>query len=84
VTGSNQRHSEYKDEIEQLQSRMSELEEENTELRKATSNTKDSVKEREVAQRQRDALDKLCENLRTDRDKLQEELRVLQAEADAS
>lgn len=77
VTGSNQRHTEYKDEIDELQKKLAELEEENSELRKNSSSS--AYKDREVAQRQRDALDKLCANLRTSVEKLREELAALQA-----
>eukprot|EP00746_Dinoflagellata_sp_MGD_P165183 gnl/MRDRNA2_/MRDRNA2_94309_c0_seq1.p1 gnl/MRDRNA2_/MRDRNA2_94309_c0~~gnl/MRDRNA2_/MRDRNA2_94309_c0_seq1.p1 ORF type:complete len:342 (+),score=131.01 gnl/MRDRNA2_/MRDRNA2_94309_c0_seq1:85-1110(+) len=79
VTGSNTKHTEYKEEIDDLQKKLAELEEENTELRKQSSGS--AHKDREVAQRQRDALDKLCSNLRSGVAKLQEELNALKAQA---
>jgi len=77
VTGSNTRHTEYKEEIDELQKKLAELEEENSELRNKSSAS--VHKDREVAQRQKEALEKLCSNLRNGVAQLQEELNALKA-----
>merc|ERR1712039_721618 len=77
VTGSNQRHGECKVEIDNLQTRLQELEKENTDL-KNSSQIAAATEEQKVAQKQRDALEKLCDNLQKENRKLQEQLRDLQ------
>merc|ERR1712039_351412 len=62
VTGSNQRHGECKVEIDSLQSRLQDLEKENGDLRNSSQLTQ-LTQEQAVAQKQRDALEKLCDNL---------------------
>mmetsp|Transcript_87061 Transcript_87061/g.244160 ORF Transcript_87061/g.244160 Transcript_87061/m.244160 type:complete len:381 (-) Transcript_87061:349-1491(-) len=77
VTGSNQRHGECKVEIDSLQSRLQELEKENTDLRNNKA-TNELVEEQKVAQKQRDALERLCDNLQKENRKHQEQLKQLQ------
>merc|ERR1711874_294457 len=62
VTGSNQRHGECKVEIDSLQTRLQDLEKENGDLRNSAQLTQ-LTQEQAVAQKQRDALEKLCDNL---------------------
>merc|ERR1712232_1152550 len=62
VTGSNQRHGECKVEIDTLQTRLQDLEKENTDL-KNSAELSQLTQEQAVAQKQRDALEKLCDNL---------------------
>lgn len=77
VTGSNQRHGECKVEIDTLQERLQEAEKENTDL-KASEALATATEEHKVAEKQRDALDKLCSNLAKENQKLQEKLKALQ------
>merc|ERR1711862_81976 len=76
VTGSNTRHGECKEEIDELQSRLQDLEKENTELRNS-SQLNVLTKEQEVAQKQKDALERLCDNLQKENKKLQDQLQAL-------
>jgi len=62
VTGSNQRHGDCKVEIDSLQSQLADLEKDNTDLREKKGLTELEA-EQQVAQKQRDALEKLCDNL---------------------
>lgn len=62
VNGSNKRHGEYKEEIDGLSVQLKELEAENADL-KGNKRIDDATKEKEAAQKQRDALDRLCMNL---------------------
>merc|ERR1719284_595297 len=62
VTGSNQRHGECKVEIDDLQTKLQEYEKENEEL-KNSQEIKTAAEETKVAEKQRDALDRLCDNL---------------------
>merc|ERR1712176_952643 len=57
VTGSNQRHGECKVEIDTLQTRLQELEKENADLKKSAKVT-EAAEEQQVAQKQRDALER--------------------------
>merc|ERR1712048_1417021 len=59
VTGSNQHHSECKEEIDTLQAKMEILEKENLDLRN-NARLAEMTSEQQVAQKQRDALEKLC------------------------
>merc|ERR1739844_277197 len=77
VTGSNQRHGECKEEIDSLQSQLQDLEKENGDLRNSSSLTQ-LTQEQQVAQKQRDALERLCDNLQKENKKLQEQLQGLQ------
>jgi len=79
VTGSNQRHGECKEEIDSLQARLQELEKRNQDLR-SCSQLSQLTQEQQVAQKQRDALDRLCDNLRKENRKLQEQLADLRKE----
>merc|ERR1712186_122934 len=72
VTGSNQRHGECKVEIDSLQSRLQDLEKENGDLRNS-SQLSQLTQEQQVAQKQRDALERLCDNLQKENKKLQEQ-----------
>merc|ERR1712203_580230 len=69
VTGSNQRHGECKVEIDTLQTRLQDLEKENTDLRNSAQLTQ-LTQEQQVAQKQRDALERLCDNLEKENKKL--------------
>merc|ERR1712187_145020 len=60
VTGSNTRHGECKIEIDSLQSRLQDLEKENADLRNS-SQLNTLTKEQEVVQKQKDALERLCD-----------------------
>merc|ERR1712066_733443 len=71
VTGSNQRHGECKVEIDTLQTRLQDLEKENTDLRNS-SELSQLTQEQQVAQKQRDALERLCDNLQKENRKLQD------------
>jgi len=77
VTGSNQRHGECKVEIDNLQTRLQELEKENADLKNSSQVTA-ATEASQVAQKQRDALEKLCDNLQKENRKLQEQLKDLQ------
>eukprot|EP00747_Dinoflagellata_sp_TGD_P164074 gnl/TRDRNA2_/TRDRNA2_183513_c0_seq1.p1 gnl/TRDRNA2_/TRDRNA2_183513_c0~~gnl/TRDRNA2_/TRDRNA2_183513_c0_seq1.p1 ORF type:complete len:455 (-),score=125.04 gnl/TRDRNA2_/TRDRNA2_183513_c0_seq1:124-1377(-) len=76
VTGSNTRHGECKTEIDTLQKRLQDLETENAELRNNTT-LKSTEKEQEVAQKQRDAMERLCDNLAKEKLKLEEKVKAL-------
>merc|ERR1712039_177913 len=78
VAGSNQRHGECKVEIDTLQSRLQDLEKENGDLRTGAQITQ-LTEEQKVAQKQRDALERLCDNLQKDNKKLHDQLRDLRA-----
>jgi sulfur relay (sulfurtransferase) complex TusBCD TusD component (DsrE family) len=69
VTGSNQLHGDCKVEIDTLQQRLQELEKENADL-KNCSQLNQATEEQKVAQKQRDALEKLCLNLEKENKKL--------------
>merc|ERR1712187_1051872 len=66
VTGSNTRHGECKIEIDSLQSRLQDLEKENADLRNCPQLAQ-LTQEHAVALKQRDALEKLCDNLQKDK-----------------
>merc|ERR1712013_929868 len=70
VTGSNQRHGECKVEIDDLNTKLQDLEKENADLR-GNAALNQATEEQKVAQKQRDALERLCENLRKENKKLQ-------------
>merc|ERR1719408_587973 len=76
VTGSNQRHGECKVEIDSLQTKLQEYEKENTDLRNSAELAK-TTEEHKVAEKQRDALERLCDNLTKENKKLQEQPRSL-------
>merc|ERR1712100_652980 len=73
VTGSNARHGECKVEIDGLQTKLQEYEKENTDLKNSAELTK-ATEEHKVAEKQRDALERLCDNLTKENKKLQEQL----------
>jgi len=73
VTGSNKRHSECKEEIDSLQSHMEELEKENVDLRNS-ARLSELSSEQQVMQKQRDALEKLCDNLHKENQRLKQQL----------
>merc|ERR1712070_965694 len=73
VTGSNARHGECKVEIDGLQSKLQEYEKENADLKNSAELTK-ATEETKVAEKQRDALERLCDNLTKENKKLQEQL----------
>merc|ERR1712083_362476 len=73
VTGSNQRHGECKVEIDSLQSRLQDLEKENGDLRNS-SQLSQLTQEQQVVQKQRDALERLCDNLQKEIKKFQSQL----------
>lgn len=79
VTGSNQRHGECKVEIDNLQSRLRDLEKENADLRKC-ERLAELTSEQQVAQKQRDALERLCDNLQKENRKLQSQLNALRGQ----
>lgn len=81
VTGSNQRHGECKVEIDTSQTRLQDLEKENADL-KNSQQVKDTTEEQKVAQKQRDALERLCGNLTKDIKKHQEQLNSLRRRID--
>merc|ERR1719261_631718 len=74
VTGSNQRHGECKVEIDSLQTKLQEYEKENADL-KNSADLKTATEEHKVAEKQRDALERLCDNLQKENKKLQEDIR---------
>merc|ERR1711920_279072 len=69
VTGSNQRHGECKVEIDSLQSRLQDLEKENGDLRNSAQLSQ-LTEDQQKAKKQRDALEKLCDNLEKENRKL--------------
>merc|ERR1712054_222525 len=73
VTGSNARHGECKVEIDSLQTKLQEYEKENTDLKNSVELSK-ATEEHKVAEKQRDALERLCDNLNKENKKLQEQL----------
>jgi len=73
VTGSNQRHGDCKVEIDSLQEKLQECEAENVELKNSTE-LKAATEEHKLAEKQLDALDRLCDNLANETKKLQERL----------
>jgi len=73
VTGSNTRHSECKSEIDDLQTKLQEYEKENIDLKSAKDLTQ-ATEDSKVAEKQRDALEKLCDNLAKENKKLQEQV----------
>jgi len=76
VTGSNQRHGDCKTEIDTLQARMQDLETENGDL-KNNSQLTQLTEEQNRASKQRDALERLCENLQKENRALREQLKGL-------
>mmetsp|Transcript_103144 Transcript_103144/g.204893 ORF Transcript_103144/g.204893 Transcript_103144/m.204893 type:complete len:391 (+) Transcript_103144:79-1251(+) len=76
VTGSNQRHGDCKTEIDTLQARLQDLEKENGELRNNSQLTQ-LTEEQNRASKQRDALERLCENLQKENRTLREQLEGL-------
>merc|ERR1712139_295540 len=76
VTGSNTRHGECKIEIDNLQTKLQEAEKENVDLKSNAELTK-ATDDCKVAEKQRDALEKLCDNLQKENKKLQEQLQTL-------
>jgi len=76
VTGSNTKHSECKKEIDDLQTKLQEFEKDNVDL-KAATDVKTATEEHKVAEKQRDALERLCDNLSKENQKLQEQLKGL-------
>merc|ERR1712100_929144 len=81
VTGSNQRHGECKVEIDGLQHKLQEYEKENEDLKNSQA-LKDATEETKVAEKQRDALERLCDNLQKENKKLQEQLQSLRRKKD--
>jgi predicted nucleic acid-binding Zn-ribbon protein len=73
VAASSERHGECKTEVDGLQSRLQDLEKENSGLR-AGKDLEQLTQEQQVAQKQRDALERLCDNLQKENKKLQEQL----------
>jgi len=76
VTGSNQQHGDCKTEIDTLQTRMQEMEKENGELRN-NSHLTQLTEEQNRLSKQRDALERLCENLQKETRALREQLQGL-------
>merc|ERR1711953_643484 len=74
VNGSNQRHSECKTEIDNLQVKLQELEKDNAELR-VNAQLNEILEEQKVARKQCDALEKLCENLQKENKKTKDLIR---------
>uniref|UniRef100_A0A7S1EYF5 Uncharacterized protein n=1 Tax=Noctiluca scintillans TaxID=2966 RepID=A0A7S1EYF5_NOCSC len=74
VNGSNQRHGECKTDIDGLQSQLQDLEKENADLKTNAALT-EAQQEQQVAQKQRDALEKLCENLRNENGRIRERVK---------
>merc|ERR1712060_960108 len=70
VTGSNQRHGECKVEIESLQSKLQDLEKENVDLRNSAQLSQ-LTEDQQKAKKQRDALERLCDNLQKEIKKFQ-------------
>jgi len=62
VNGSNKRHGECKEEIDGLSAKLKDMDAENAEL-KGCKRIEEVTKEKEAAQKQSDALDRLCANL---------------------
>merc|ERR1712060_921174 len=62
VNGSNQRHGDCKEEIDGLSAKLKDLDAENADL-KGNKRIDEITKEKEAAQKQSDALDRLCSNL---------------------
>merc|ERR1712070_775626 len=83
VTGSNARHGECKVEIDSLQTKLQEYEKENADLKNSVELSK-ATEEHKVAEKQRDALDRLCDNLSKENKKLQEQLDKLRKNKDKS
>eukprot|EP00930_Biecheleria_cincta_P098209 TRINITY_DN89889_c0_g1_i1.p1 TRINITY_DN89889_c0_g1~~TRINITY_DN89889_c0_g1_i1.p1 ORF type:complete len:392 (+),score=116.14 TRINITY_DN89889_c0_g1_i1:63-1238(+) len=73
VSGSNQHHSECKEEIDTLQAKMELLEKENLDLR-GNARLAEMNSEQQIAQKQRDALEKLCDNLQKENRTLRKQL----------
>jgi len=80
VTGSNQRHGDCKVEIDALQTRLTDLEKENSDLKENKLVT-ELTEEQKVACKQRDALEKLCDNLQKENKKHTEALKQLKRES---
>lgn len=76
VTGSNTRHGECKVEIDTLQTKLQGYETENADL-KANQELAKATEEQKVAEKQRDALERLCDNLQKENKKLQEQAQAL-------
>jgi len=74
VTGTNTKHGDCKSEIDSLQAKLAEFEKDNVDL-KACTELKNLTEEHKVAEKQRDALDRLCDNLVKENRKLQEQLK---------
>merc|ERR1712070_572184 len=81
VTGSNTRHGECKVEIDNLQTKLQEYEKENADLKNSAELSK-ATEEAKVAEKQRDALERLCDNLTKENKKLQEQLVSLRRKKD--
>lgn len=79
ITGSNQRHGDCKEKIDTLQGELGELEKDNAELKKPEELNR-VLEEKSVNQKQVDALDKLCNNLAREKDKLEAQLTKLRGE----
>eukprot|EP00927_Polykrikos_kofoidii_P050727 TRINITY_DN44614_c0_g1_i1.p1 TRINITY_DN44614_c0_g1~~TRINITY_DN44614_c0_g1_i1.p1 ORF type:complete len:390 (-),score=127.43 TRINITY_DN44614_c0_g1_i1:71-1240(-) len=77
VKVSNQRHGDCKTEIDDLQAKLQDLEKENADM-KENKTVNELMQESQVAQKQRDALDKLCDNLEKENQKHLAQLRKLQ------
>merc|ERR1711972_322168 len=75
VNGSNKRHGECKEEIDGLSAKLKELDAENAEL-KGSKRIDDITKEKEAAQKQCDALDRLCSNLAKEIQAIKERVRA--------
>jgi len=75
VNGSNKRHGECKEEIDGLSAKLKELDAENAEL-KGSRRIDDITKEKEAAQKQCDALDRLCSNLAKEIQAVKERVRA--------
>jgi len=82
ATGTNERHSECKSEIDNLKDELQELERVNKELKKCTRVT-EIQQEQQTAQKQRVTLGKLCDDLQTQNAKLQEQVKSLRKKAKA-
>merc|ERR1712137_1090814 len=77
VTGTNERHADCKTEIESLRDELHELERVNSDLKKCPR-IATLQQEQQEAQKQRIALDKLCEDLERQNRKLEEQVKSLQ------
>merc|ERR1712063_51648 len=82
ATGTNERHSECKSEIDNLKDELQELERVNKELKKCTR-VAEIQQEQQTAQKQRLTLGKLCDDLQTQNAKLQEQVKSLRKKAKA-